>query len=139
MIDPQNVLDFVHSYSIKREMALYAETGRPIHAWRAYYWIRQAGLPAPPWFLEYLDRCAEQMMGKEPPATPEQVADAFEMDAKGRRTTDCERLAAVQQVYALKEIRPAISDKEIFAQVAETRGVSESYVEQAYYKWFPKK
>ena len=36
-------------------------------------------------------------------------------------------------------MNPHLSDKEIFARVAEERDVSESYVEQAYYDWFPKK
>jgi hypothetical protein len=138
MDEPQKILDFVHHHSIKREMALFAESRRPIHAWRAYYWIRQAGLQVPPWFLEYLDQCAERMV-KEAPKTAEEVAAAFDLGAKGRHPTDCERLAAVEHVYALKSKSPDLADKEIFAQVAEARGVSESYVEQAYYKWFPKK
>jgi hypothetical protein len=137
MTDSQKLADFFHDYSIRREMALFAESGRPIHAWRAYYWIRQAGLPPPPWFLEYLDGCASRLV-KEAPKTAQQVASAFAMGAKGRHTTDCERLAAVQDVHALKKMNP-VADKEVFAQVAETRGVSDSYVEQAYYDWFPKK
>jgi hypothetical protein len=137
-MDPQKVADFFHAYSIRREMALFAESGRPIHAWRAYYWIRQAGLPVPPWFLEYLEGCAERLV-KEAPTTAKQVAAAFAMGAKGRHTTDCERLGAVQAVHALKKMNPHLSDKEIFARVAEERDVSESYVEQAYYDWFPKR
>jgi aromatic ring-opening dioxygenase catalytic subunit (LigB family) len=61
MMDPQRIMDFVHNYSIRREMALFARTGRPIHAFLAYRWIREAGLPVPPWFLEYLDLCAERL------------------------------------------------------------------------------
>jgi hypothetical protein len=139
MGDPKEVADFFHGYSIRREMALYAETGRALHAWRAYHWIRQAGLPVPPWFLEYLDGCADRLMGEDLPTKPQEVADVFEMGPKGRRATECDRLAAVQDVYALKEMMPGVADKEIFVKVAEDRDVSESYVEQAYYDWFPKK
>ena len=138
MIDPQKVLDFVHGYSIRREMALYADTGRPIHAWRAYYWIRQAGLPTPPWFLEYLDGCAERLM-KSPLEKPEQVAEAFDMKATGRNLTECERLTAVQDVHALKEMKPEMRIKDIFARVAKIRGVSDAFVKNAYYEWMSKK
>ena len=131
-------MDFVHGYSIWREMALFARTGRPIHAFLAYRWIWEAGLPVPPWFLEYLDLCAERLE-KADPKSSKQVAKAFELDRIGRnRSIECDRLAAVQDFWALKERNPDRADKEIFAKVAEPRGVSDRYVEDAYYKWFPK-
>jgi len=136
MGDP--LLDFFHHREIRREMALYAKTGRSIHAWRAYYWIRQAGLAVPPWFLEYLDECAERLdkMGQK---SPEQVAAAFAMDRKGRNASiSSDQLAAVEHFWGLRKMHPDLADKEIFSEVAEARGVSDRYVEDAYYKWFPK-
>jgi hypothetical protein len=138
MTDPQKIEEFFHNYSIRREMALFAGTGRAIHAFRAYRWIREAGLPVPPWFLEYLDGCAKRF-DKMGPKSPKQVAEAFTMDRKGRNASiESDRLAAVQDFWVLKKMNPELADKEIFAKVAETRGVSDSYVEDAYYRWFPK-
>jgi hypothetical protein len=137
-MDHKKILDFFHHREVRREMALYAETGRPIHAWRAYHWIRRAGLEVPPWFLEYLDGCAARLMAS-PIEKPEHVAEAFAMGRKGRKASvESDQLAAVEHVWGLKKKSPDLADKEIFARVAEDRGVSESYVEQAYYKWLPK-
>jgi hypothetical protein len=74
-MDPHHVL----MLPIRREMFLYKKTGRPIHAWRAYRWIRTAGLPVPPWFLKYLDECAERLdrLDKMDTKLPEDVAAAF--------------------------------------------------------------
>jgi hypothetical protein len=139
MTDPQKMKDFFHNYSIHREMALYAKTGRPIHAWRAYRWIREAGLPVPPWFLEYLDECAERC-DKIDPKSPEQVAAAFAMDGVGRNASvGSDQLAAVQDVAALKARNPGARVTDLFKQVAKAGRVSDSYVRDAYYKWFPKK
>jgi hypothetical protein len=138
MMDPQKIIDSFHNYSVHRETALYAKTGRPIHAWMAYRWIREAGLPVPPWFLEYLDECAEQL-DKIDPKSPEQVAASFAMDRKGRNASiSSDQLAAVEHFWGLKKMNPDLADKEIFSKVAEARGVSDRYVEDAYYKWFPR-
>jgi hypothetical protein len=137
MIDPQKVLDFVHSYSIRREMALFSATGRPIHAWSAYKWIREAGLPVPPWFLEYLDGCADRLM-KSPLEKPEQVAEALDMKATGRNLTECDRLATVQDVLAIKDMKPKMLIKDIFALVAKDRRISKAFVKNAYYEWMSK-
>jgi hypothetical protein len=137
MTDPQKLKDFLAGHSIRREMALFAETGRPIHAWRAYRWIRQAGLPVPPWFLEYLDECAERF-DRMDPKSPEQVAEAFAMCRVGRNASVAsDQLAAVEHFAALKSARPDDSNEKLFAEVANQIGKSDSYVRDAYYKWFP--
>jgi hypothetical protein len=136
-MDHKKVLDFFHHREIRREMALYAESGRAIHAWRAYRWIRDAGLPVPPWFLEYLDGCSERLM-ESSPNTPEQVVAAFDLGAKSRNMTEGDRLAAVEHVHALKKMRPDARLEDLFAEVGEKRDKSESYVREAYYAWFPK-
>lgn len=139
MIDPQETLDFVHGYSIRYEMTLFAETGRPIHAWHPYHWIRQAGLPVPPWFLEYLDACADRLM-KSPLKKPEEVAEAFDMKAAGRNRTESKRLKAVQMVCALKQTRkPGELDENIYKEVAKDLGVQWTYVRNACQDWLPKK
>jgi hypothetical protein len=139
VMDPQQTLAALSSIALRREMALYGKTGRSIHAWRAYRWIRTAGLPVQPWFLEYLDECAERF-GKTDPKSPGQVAEAFAMDRKGRNgTVESDQLAAVEHYWALKSKQPNASLEDLFAAVAQARGVSESYVRDAYYKWFPKK
>jgi hypothetical protein len=135
---PEEMLRFFRNREIRRAMALYAETGRAIHAWRAYRWIRRAGLPVPPWFLEYLDDCAARFDGMDP-RSPEDVAAALLLDRKGRNASvGSDQLAAVEHFWALKKMSPDLADKELFAEVAEARGVSDSYVEAAYYAWFPK-
>jgi hypothetical protein len=139
MTDPQDILDYVHHYSIRREMTLFARTGRAIHAWRAYWWIREAGLPVPPWFLEYLDGCAERLM-KSPLKRPEQVAEAFEMTATGRHFTECRRLKAVEMVCALKQKQsPGERDEDIWRKAAKDLGVNWTYVRNAYQDWLTKK
>jgi hypothetical protein len=138
MIDPEKVADFFHGYSIRRERALYAKSSRPIHAWRAYYWIRKAGLPVPPWFLEYLDGCAERLM-KSPLKKPEEVAEAFGMTATGRHLTEGRRLAAVQMVCALKQDKKqGERDEDIWRKVANDLGVNWTYVRNAYQDWLTK-
>ena len=99
------IADFFHRYSIRREMALYHRSSRPIHALRAYYWIRQAGLPPPPWFLEYLDQVAERMT-KIAPGNGDDVAEAFGMGATGRHSVECRRLEAAQMVAILRDMHP---------------------------------
>jgi hypothetical protein len=137
-MEPQQIRDFFSNYSIRREMTLFAKTGRPIHAWRAYRWIREAGLPVPPWFLEYLDECAERL-AKMDPKSPDEVAAAFAMDRTGRNgSVSSGHLAAVQHLASLKDSQPDTRLEELFAEVAEASGVSESYVRDAYYMWFPK-
>jgi hypothetical protein len=137
--DPQKILDFFHHREIRREMALYGRTHRPIHAWRAYYWIRQAGLPVPPWFLELLDECADRIM-KSPLKKPEQIAEAFDMKATGRHRTESHRLQAVETVLALKEDRkPGETDRAIYDKVAKDFGVNWTYVRNAYQDWITKK
>jgi hypothetical protein len=138
MTDPKKILDFFAKYSIRREMALFAESGRPIHAFRAYRWIREAGLPVPPWFFECLDECAERLDEMEP-KSPEDVAAAFGMDRKGRNaSTGSDQLAAAQSVAALQQKRPDTSLEGLFADVAMQTGKSDSYVRDAYYRWLPK-
>jgi hypothetical protein len=137
MTDPQKILDFFAGHSIRREMALFAEAGRPIHAWRAYLWIRRAGLPVPPWFLEYLDECAERFDQMDP-KSPNQVAEAFAMDRVGRNgSIASNQLAAVEHFAALKSARPDASNEKLFAEVADQIDQSTSYVRDAYYKWSP--
>ena len=119
-------------------MTLLARTGRPVHAMRAYWWIRRAGLPPPPWFLEYLDSCAERCITSDL-RSPEDVAKAFAMDRTGRNAAvGSGQLAAVEAFFALKTLHPALSDKELFAMAADRIGRSEAYVEAAYYRWFEK-
>ena len=101
-------------------MALYHRTGRPIHAWRAYHWIRQAGLPPPPWFLEYLDRVAERVT-KIAPGNGDDVAEAFDMGAAGRHSVECRRLKAAQSSAILRDMHPDIPLKPRAARGAGPR------------------
>jgi hypothetical protein len=128
--DAEGLLRLFRNREIRREMALFARTGRAIHAWKAYRWIREARLPVPPWFLEYLDECAARF--DTGPKSPEDVAKAFDMDRKGRNpAVGSNQLAAVEHFWAIKAQKPGLAGKEIFAQVAEVCGVSERYVEDA--------
>ena len=77
----------------------------------------------PPWFLEYLDGCAERLM-KSPLEKPEQVAEAFDMRATGRNRTECERLNAVEMALRAEgDRKPEAGSTDIFEGVAKTRGV----------------
>jgi hypothetical protein len=138
MTAPKKIVDMFHDMAIRREMALYAETRRPIHAWRAYHWIRHAGLPPPPWFLEYLDGCAARLT-ESPLDTPEQVAMALDLGAKGRHRTECRRLEAVEMACALKQNRkPGERNEDIYRKVAKQLGVQWTYVRNACQDWLTK-
>ena len=65
--------DFLRKRQIRREMALFARTGRATHAWRAYREIREAGLPMRPWFLKCVNECAERI-DKKDLKSPEDVS-----------------------------------------------------------------
>ena len=92
----------------------------------------------PPWFLQYLDQCAEGIV-KMGLKSPEDVAGAFALDRVGRNASIAsDQLAAVETVAALKYKLPDASLEELFAEVAMQTGKSESYVRDAYYAWFPK-
>jgi hypothetical protein len=130
-----DLLQFFHEREIRREMVLYSRTKRPIHAWRAYRFIRMTGLPVPPWFLEYLDGCAERL-DKTPPETHADVAEAFDMKATGRHRTECRRLKAVEMTLALKDMRkPGERDEDIWRKVANDLGVGWTFVRNAYQDW----
>ena len=148
--DEAPIADFFHRYSIRREMALYHRSGRPIHALRAYYWIRQAGLPVPPWFLESLDQVAERLT-KAAPGSAHDVAEVFGMTVTGRHSVECRRLEAAEMVAILRDMHPdePLNDPTndagkpkkngIFGIVAERLGVSVAFVKKAYYDWCIKK
>ena len=135
------LVDSFRRHAIKREMKLFAETRRPIHAWRAYHWIRKAGLPIPPWFLEYLDGCAGQLTDAAP-ETAEDVAAAFGMGATGRHSIESRRLTAAEMVHALNasevtlKLPPAERRlKDLFSIVARELGVSASFVKGAWCRY----
>lgn len=144
MTDPQQIRDFFSRYSIRREATLFYTTGNPIHAWRLYRWLRNAGQSIPEWFLEYLDRCAERI-DQEKPATPKQIAEAFGLAPNGggpswlsRADKSSDRLAAVQHVWFLQKALPGVALEELWAEVAEHRNVSYEYVRDAYYEFSKK-
>ena len=117
---------------------MFAETGNPFHAWRVYQWLRRAKRPLPEWLLCYFDQCAGRL--DQRPATPQQVAAAFDLAPTGggaskvlRARRNSDRLALVQDVQALRWMMPNASLDRLFAELSERRNVGESTVRDAYY------
>lgn len=69
------------AYQLGRQRDLYARTGNPWHAVRAYRDSRAAGVPVPEWVLEYLDRAFAAV---DEASTGREIAQALALvDAKG--------------------------------------------------------
>jgi hypothetical protein len=138
-MDPQATLDAMHRTMIKREAALWFSSGRAIHAWRLRRIFRQAGWTVPEEIETYLDACGDRLCESDL-TSPEQVAEAFAMGPKGPKgLVTSNELAAVEHFAALRKMRPDASNEDLFLEVGEAIDKSDSYVRDAYYKWFPQK
>jgi hypothetical protein len=100
-MDPQATMDIMHRLMIKREVALWFSSGRAIHAWRLRKIFRDAKWPVPEEIELYLDACAERLCQADL-ISPEAVADAFDLDRKGRNAAvTSDQLAAAESVFGL--------------------------------------
>jgi hypothetical protein len=142
-MDPQATLDAMHRMMIKREVALWFSSGRAIHAWRLRRIFRQAGWTVPEEIETYLDAGGDRLCEADL-TSPEQVANAFELDRKGRNANvSSDRLAAAEHVFALKAMDPKRPITKIFSEVAECLNSKQdnpdkdagSFVREAYYEW----
>jgi hypothetical protein len=101
-MDPQQIMNAMHRLMIRREAALWFGTGRAIHAWRLRKIFRAAKWPVPEEIERYLDNCSERLCSADL-TSPEQVAEAFRLDRKGRNAKcTSDQLAAAESVFALR-------------------------------------
>jgi hypothetical protein len=100
-MDPQATLDVMHRLMIKRESTLWFASGRAIHAWRLRKIFRDAKWPVPEQIELYLDACTERLCRADL-TSREQVANAFDLDRKGRNAAvTSDQLAAAESVFGL--------------------------------------
>lgn len=70
MTDPQKIRG-LPSRVLDLTATLFAETGKPLHAWRVYRWLRRVRRPLTEWLLGYFDQCAERL-DRINPTSPQQ-------------------------------------------------------------------
>lgn len=144
-MDPQTTMDTMHRLMIKQEAALWFATGRAIHAWRIREVFRDAGWPVPEEVEIYLDGCTDRLLHTDLTA-PAQVANAFQLDRKGRNAkVGHASLVVAEHVFGLKAMNPERSLDSIFDEVAtqlnaqgrrsEKDKDARSFVEKAYRDW----
>ena len=113
---PQHVL----MLPIRREMALYAKTRRPIHAWRAYRWISASGAAGATMVSGISRRMRRGLVRRWIRSHRKMSPKRSLWIARGRNaSTASDQLAAAEHVAALKYKLPDASIEELFAEVAE--------------------
>ena len=149
---------------IDHSHVLYAMTGNPVHAWRAYLAARRYGVPIPSWALDYLDGCAEALTAADSPRSGKAIADVLGLGKRGGasvttqaetekrdldivdqvealRQGDPQRIADVAEQLGLADLAEELRRKpdrradDIFAKVAERFGLSYERVRDIYYKF----
>jgi hypothetical protein len=144
-MDPQQIMDAMHRMMIRREAALWFGTGRAIYALRLRKIFREAKWPVPEEIEQYLDACTERLCNVDL-TSPEQVAESFGLDRKGRNAKcSSDQLAAAEHVFALKAMNPGRHINKIIDEVAdhlnrqgkrlENGKDAGSFVRDAYYSW----
>jgi hypothetical protein len=136
----KQVRDLFTGYSIDRARILFEKTENAFHAWEAYRWARRNKQPVPDWVMAYLDDSAKALEEAKP-SNAKQVAQAFGMAVKGGSSKftlalcQSNRLALFQSVMAIRGMETDWRDIDIFAHVADEKGVSIDQVEAAYYEF----
>ncbi len=132
---------------LEREAYQYADSGNPVHVWRAYLAARKGGYPIPPWIMEYFEQSA---LALEPIFTrkyaqgetvePRDITDALELtglagggDGPVKQAQSRSRGLAMAQLWhdLKKKNAGEWTDAQCTDHVADHFGVDDSTVRKA--------
>ena len=132
---------------LRDEAYQYADSGNPVHVWRAYLFARKGGHPIPPWVLEYFEQSAQKLepiftrkYDKGEIVDPSEMTDALGLTGhagggKGpvkQAQARSRGLAMVKSWHAFKKKNAGKwTDTQCTKRVADDFGVDDSTVRRA--------